>query len=256
MPRWIAIAWVIAGTALCGAGGAAVLTAGDAQGHAGDTNVAVPVTLDAATGESVAALQFDVLFNPATLGLPDVTLGAAAAAAGKSLSHNLLQPGRMRVLIAGLNQTVIEDGVVAEAQFSIAADAAAGAEPIAFSGIILSDPNGQSVGAASTPGTLTIGNGGTHYHSADYNPANWQVSLSELLRIIQLYNAHVYCCMTGSEDGFAPETGPHDCTPHSSDYAPQDWVISLSELLRIIQFYNSNAYHEKSGTEDGYEAGA
>jgi len=40
-------------------------------------------------------------------------------------------------------------------------------------------------------------------HASDYNPADGKVSLSELLRIIQLFNASTYTACPGSgEDGF------------------------------------------------------
>lgn len=39
-------------------------------------------------------------------------------------------------------------------------------------------------------------------HSSDYNPQDWAINLSELLRVIQLYNLSAYYSCTGSEDGF------------------------------------------------------
>jgi hypothetical protein len=41
-------------------------------------------------------------------------------------------------------------------------------------------------------------------HDSDYAPRDWRVSLSELLRVIQIYNAGGYtACPEGlSEDGF------------------------------------------------------
>jgi glucose/arabinose dehydrogenase len=39
-------------------------------------------------------------------------------------------------------------------------------------------------------------------HQTDYNPANWRLSLSELLRAIQLYNVGRYSPCLGGEDGF------------------------------------------------------
>ncbi|HPO16088.1 MAG TPA: PhoPQ-activated protein PqaA family protein [Candidatus Hydrogenedentes bacterium] len=88
-------------------------------------------------------------------------------------------------------------------------------------------------------------------HSADQN-GDHQISLSELLRIIQFYNSDGYHCETGTEDGYAPGPGSQTCTPHDSDYNPQDWTVDLSELLRIIQFYNSGGYHACEGSEDGF----
>jgi hypothetical protein len=39
-------------------------------------------------------------------------------------------------------------------------------------------------------------------HSSDYDPADWQISLAELLRLIQFYNQGGYYPCPGSEDLF------------------------------------------------------
>ncbi len=90
-------------------------------------------------------------------------------------------------------------------------------------------------------------------HTADQDGNN-QISLSELLRIIQFFNTAGLHCEEGTEDGYAPGPGGTGCTPHDSDYAPQDWSINLTELLRIIQFFNIGLYHScpEQLTEDGY----
>lgn len=104
-------------------------------------------------------------------------------------------------------------------------------------------------------GALQEGEGSEEdsWHTADPNHDN-QISLSELLRIIQFFNSGGLHCQAGTEDGYAPGPGDKICLPHSSDYNPQDWLISLSELLRIIQLFNSNGYHWCPGeaTEDGF----
>jgi hypothetical protein len=43
-------------------------------------------------------------------------------------------------------------------------------------------------------------------HSSDYNPQNWAIALTELLRLIQFYNAPGYrdCAVEGTEDGYCP----------------------------------------------------
>ena len=40
----------------------------------------------------------------------------------------------------------------------------------------------------------------------DYNPQDWEISLSELLRVIQFYNAggYTYCPKSNTEDGYCP----------------------------------------------------
>jgi M6 family metalloprotease-like protein len=44
--------------------------------------------------------------------------------------------------------------------------------------------------------------------SADYNPQDWRVTLSELLRYIQIYNSGAYERSEGTEDGIAPTSDP------------------------------------------------
>lgn len=92
------------------------------------------------------------------------------------------------------------------------------------------------------------------YHTADTAP-DQQISLSELLRVVQFFNSDGFHCKTGTEDGYAPGNGDHPCAAHDSDYAPQDWRINLSELLRIVQFFNSGGYHTECGTEDNFAPG-
>jgi len=93
------------------------------------------------------------------------------------------------------------------------------------------------------------------YHSADVDQDN-QFSLSELLRVIQFYNAGEYrCAIEETEDGFALFDGPIECFAHDSDYDRQDWQISLSELLRAVQIFNIGAYHADCTNEDNFDVG-
>jgi hypothetical protein len=116
-----------------------------------------------------------------------------------------------------------------------------------YSGIIFVDRlTGDARPASGTPG------GATFSHSADTN-ADGRLTLSELLRLIQLYKLG-YHCDAASEDGFAPGPGDESCTASSSDYAPEDFQIRLTELLRAIQFHTSGGYFDCPGfgTEDGF----
>ncbi|OQY54417.1 MAG: hypothetical protein B6245_21310, partial [Desulfobacteraceae bacterium 4572_88] len=103
------------------------------------------------------------------------------------------------------------------------------------------------------------------YHRADYDPRDYQISLTELLRVIQIYSNGAYYCgdppSTSSGDGYGigdPDPDSEDaymCQPHDSDYNPRDWQISLNELLRLLQFYNALEYHTDEAGEDGFEPG-
>ena len=97
---------------------------------------------------------------------------------------------------------------------------------------------------------------GNTYHSADYNPADFRIGLSELLRVIQFYNSDGFHCDADSEDGYASEKGDvRGCTRHDSDYNKKYWKIGLSELLRLIQLYNCDGYHSDPNGEDGFSPG-
>jgi len=95
--------------------------------------------------------------------------------------------------------------------------------------------------------------------SADIN-ADFVIALTELLRMIQLYNAGGYFCAAtpgDSEDGYrtSPPAGVEPaCLLHSID-RNTDKVISLSELLRGIQIYNIGGYSfcgVEQNPEDGF----
>ena len=89
------------------------------------------------------------------------------------------------------------------------------------------------------------------FHSADVDE-DGAISLSELLRAVQLYNSGGYQCDPAAEDGYSPAPGGHACAPHDGDYTPQDWELNLVELLRLIQIYNCAGYTACADGEDGF----
>jgi len=101
-------------------------------------------------------------------------------------------------------------------------------------------------------------------HNADQD-ADGAISMSELLRVIQFYNASGYRCspQAASEDGYlvgilAPNQRDPACPPHASDYAPENGALSLSEMLRAVQLFNLGQYHfcEESGEGDSFCGGS
>lgn len=89
------------------------------------------------------------------------------------------------------------------------------------------------------------------YHSGDTN-GDYDISLNELLRVIQFYNSPGFACEDGTEDGYKPGSGDRTCTSHDVDFDPQDWDVSLTELLRLIQFYNAAGYGFDAASADGF----
>ncbi|MFM1921364.1 MAG: hypothetical protein RLZZ303_2998 [Candidatus Hydrogenedentota bacterium] len=94
-------------------------------------------------------------------------------------------------------------------------------------------------------------------HTADIN-GDGIFSLTELLRVVQLFNADAYRCFAGegeSEDGFEPGAGDClVCGGHDADYDVEgaDCVVELSELLRQIQLFSLGSYGNCLESEDGF----
>jgi glucose/arabinose dehydrogenase len=92
-------------------------------------------------------------------------------------------------------------------------------------------------------------------HAADTN-GDGALSLSELLRVVQFYNAAAYACAENggdTEDGYTLEGVDATCLRHSIDYLAPAFEITLSELLRGIQFYNTGGVtHCPGTTEDDF----
>lgn len=120
------------------------------------------------------------------------------------------------------------------------------------------------------------------YHSADYDH-NWRFSLTELNRVISLYNTNYvitgtqsscYKVQGGTVDGFESDSTRDPSAPvtlshyHSADYN-QDGRIDAAELDRLVDLYNyrytnvqtsttvrTGQYHDNCpGTLDGFGLG-
>ncbi|MBI1318652.1 MAG: hypothetical protein GC168_06855 [Candidatus Hydrogenedens sp.] len=111
-------------------------------------------------------------------------------------------------------------------------------------------------------------------HTADVSGCG-TISLSELLRVIQLFSTQGYDCDDNTEDGYAARANSHKigsegspdgegategliednvppCDRHSADFEDPAWRITLPELLRMVQLYNAGAYHCCLDSEDGF----
>lgn len=116
------------------------------------------------------------------------------------------------------------------------------------------------------PLRLTVTRGS---HDADTD-GDFRINLSELLRVIELYNTRfgttrtgAYRVQDGTDDGFNPDAtveSPGPLTRYHSADTDRDGKLSLSELLRVIELYNTRngttrtgAYRAADGTSDGFE---
>jgi hypothetical protein len=77
-----------------------------------DSSYVFPITLGSSSGQ-VAALNFQLEYDPAVFEPAGVAAGATALAGRKQVEGNASAPGRFSVLMSGLNQETVSDGAVA-----------------------------------------------------------------------------------------------------------------------------------------------
>jgi hypothetical protein len=140
---------------LSAAAEAAKVTVGAGSGSPGGS-VSLPLTFSA-EGASVAGLQLD-LQVPQGLSVSSVSVGSAATAAGKQVQFAAVSGG-VRILVWGLNTTVIGDGAVASVALSIASSALSGSVTVSATNALASDASGNAVTLSTASGTVTISSG-------------------------------------------------------------------------------------------------
>lgn len=126
-------------------------------------------------------------------------------------------------------------------------------ETVAVSGLLalsLKVALNRAEGSGSEAGIVELPSE-TRHARFDFQAPYGEVSLEEVLRVVQLYNAGHYHCRSDSEDAYGPYSGPVQCVPHPLDLVTQDWIIDLSELLRMIQFFGLGGYAYMANSEDG-----
>lgn len=100
---------------------AAAGSAADLSIGSGVLAVNQPATLNvtlASANEALTGMQFDLEYDAESLEVR-VEAGAAAVKAGKNLQSAVLQTGKQRILIVGLNRNTLADGVVAVLHVSL-----------------------------------------------------------------------------------------------------------------------------------------
>jgi len=116
----------------------------------------VPVTLRlASAGSRVAALQFDLDFDPVlTL---TASSGAVAVGAGKDLYSASIGTRRTRFVIAGGNQVEFRDGPIVNLNASVNPAAGTGSYPLRLTNLVAVDPTGNPVPLTNRDASVTVG---------------------------------------------------------------------------------------------------
>src|SRR5207253_408608 len=100
------------------------------------------------------AVQFDLEID--TMLNPTAVIGTAAVTAGKSLTAADLGSGKRRFLIAGLNQTTIQDGTLVSLSVVLPVGTSGRIFPFHLSAAGGADKDGRSTQFATADGVLTV----------------------------------------------------------------------------------------------------
>ena len=128
-----------------------------ARASAGGT---VTVSVEySAQGEAVSAVSFDLAYDPNVFSITP-TLGAAAASASKLLASNVLSwsdgTAHLRILIYGLNQTVIEDGSLVDLHIQVSPNSPRGPHALDLVDLTLASPAAEAVPATVHSGRIIV----------------------------------------------------------------------------------------------------
>ena len=138
--------------ALAADAGAARLMLGEPVPGADGATTILPIVLNPAPGEEVAGLQCDILLNGTGLSHVKTEIGPAGQDAAKTLSANLVGPSKVRILLIGLNQNAMAEGVVANVLLE-SVNGAGSPKNASLDSVILSDPFGTRIPADSAGAT-------------------------------------------------------------------------------------------------------
>lgn len=142
------------------------------------TQFSVPVELDPQGNTPPAALNLDITFNDTVLELQGITIAEAGLSAGKELTHALVAGNTARIVIYGLNQNTIAEGVLFNLEF-ISTSSTGGTFPLTVTNLTLADPQAAELDGAGMDGSVVISTGGTTF--ADVPADFWAYEYIEAL---------------------------------------------------------------------------
>jgi hypothetical protein len=132
-------------------GGNAALSVGTASAQQGAVDVRIPVGLASFDAE-VVGLRFVFNYDAEQMALKGVEIGESALEANKALTFESEFPGRLQVVIQGLDRDVILDGEIAVLRFDVSP-----AATLAPVGLVTTEGTAFGVNATVIPLELNPG---------------------------------------------------------------------------------------------------
>jgi hypothetical protein len=179
-----------------------------------------------AQGSQVTGLQFDLEIPSGVTVTP--TAGAAATAAGKTLSTADVQ-GKKRYVVAGLNQSVLGDGVLISLVISVGAGTPAAVYPLRTSNAGATGSTANAIALTAVDGSVTVGTpptlptAGAFAHLA--SGGSWKTSLTLVNMAASPSPIRLRFWANDGNELILPLSSPQTGGPPSSSGSYLDWTI-------------------------------
>lgn len=121
--------------------------------------VSLNISLSANGGAQPAGLQWTLNYSQADFSSVSVDIGAAATAAGKTISCSN-NAGSITCVVVGFNTTTIGDGIIGIARFQIAASTQNTSSQISMTGVAGTTSGGGSIAVTGTGNSIAINQSG------------------------------------------------------------------------------------------------
>jgi len=160
------------------------LSASNATGTPGQTLV-VPVSLAAQGTAAPATFQSDLSFDQTKLTFTSAQAGAQLTSAGKNLTSTVQPNGNVRLLAAGVNQTVISNGLVANVTFTLNSQFLNGSTAVTLVNCASASSLGGALSTGCTAGTIKAQTSACDINSdGNVNVADVQLEINQALGVI------------------------------------------------------------------------
>ncbi len=136
-----------------------------------DTRVTVPVVLGGEVGDGVAALNFQLSYDPAVLKPMSARPGNAATTTDKQVMANMSVAGQYNVVMMGFNQNTITSGEVVRIVLGRVGEPAAGRSTLRIARTTLSSLEGVAISSRGSSKTIAFGEGAEEEAPDDGDPA-------------------------------------------------------------------------------------
>lgn len=144
------------------------INVGTNSGKAGENGVVILMNFSSAPkGELITAISFDLLYDQTALKVESVIAGPVVTAAEKTIMSSYPKPGTLRVIVFGLNQCTMGDGVLADISFGILAGSSAGKKELKLDKYLASDKDAKSVTLNAVNGEIEVLEHSNHPPTAD-----------------------------------------------------------------------------------------